>query len=160
MSEKIVIYPGTFDPITLGHVDVAKRATKLFDRVIVAVTTNPQKNPLFSLKERLALAKEALKDLPVEVESFNGLLVNYAKKKNCKVLLRGLREMSDFEHEFQQATVNRKLRPEMETVMVVTSEKYFYLNSTVVKEIASVGGNADCFVPKNVAKALNKKFPK
>ncbi len=160
MAERTVIYPGTFDPITLGHVDVIKRATKLFDKVIIAVTTNPKKKPLFPIDERVKLVEGAVKGLNVEVDSFDGLLVDYAKGKNCTVLLRGLRELSDFAGEFQQATVNRKLHPEIETVFVMTSAKYFYLNSTVVKELASLQGNVDCFVPENVSAALKGKFGK
>ena len=161
MSERTVVYPGTFDPITLGHVDLVERATKLFDRVVVAITTNPKKDPLFSLKERVQLAKKSLlKFSTVEVDSFNGLLVDYAAKRNCTTLLRGLRALSDFETEFQHAIVNRKLSPRIETVFIMTSAKYFYLNSTVVKEIASVGGQLDCFVPKEVEAALRKKFRK
>lgn len=161
MGKRIAIYPGTFDPITLGHLDVIERGTKLFDKVIVAVTTNLKKKPLFSLKERVALAKEDLKEYPrVEVDSFNTLLVDYAQKKMCRVILRGLRELSDFEREFQHAIVNRKLAGSTETVFIMTSAKYFYLDSSVVKEVASLGGKLDCFVPKNVEAALRKKFKK
>jgi len=161
MVKHIAIYPGTFDPVTLGHVDVVKRAAKLFDRVIVAVATNPHKKPLFSLKERVALARKALQAIQgVEVDSFNCLLVEYAMKRKCNVILRGLRELSDFEMEFQQAIVNRKLCPKIETVFVMTSPKYFYLNSSVVKEVASLSGTLDCFVSKQVESALRKKFRK
>jgi len=158
MTEKIAVYPGTFDPITLGHLDVIKRASKLFDKVIVAVTNNPAKKPLFSIKERVELIKEAASGLPVEVDSFSGLLVDYLKKKKVKIILRGLRELSDFTSEFQQAIINRKLDNGIETVLVITDAKYFYLNSTMVKEIASMGGELKCFVPKTVEKALKKKF--
>ena len=161
MVKRTAIYPGTFDPITLGHIDIVQRAIKLFDTVIVAVTTNPQKKPLFSLNERVALAKGALAGLPcVEVDSFNGLLVKYAQEKKCNIILRGLREMSDFEKEFQQAIVNRKIAGSIETAFIMTSAKYFYLNSTMVKEIAAMHGQIDCFVPKNVEAALRKKFKK
>tara|TARA_Y100000310_G_scaffold343867_2_gene453587 strand:+ start:1691 stop:2176 length:486 start_codon:yes stop_codon:yes gene_type:complete len=161
MVKRVAIYPGTFDPITLGHIDIIQRALKLFDKVIVAVATNPTKKPLFSMKERMALTEKALSKLPqVEVDSFKGLLVNYTKKKKCNVILRGLRELSDFEREFQHAIVNRKLAGSVETVFVMTSAKYFYLNSTVVKEIASMGGQLDFFVPENVESALRKKFKK
>jgi len=161
MAERIVVYPGTFDPVTLGHLDVIKRALQLFDKVVVAVATKSGKKPLFSQKERASLIKQCTKDLKnVDVESFSGLLVDYVKKKDSLVVIRGLRELSDFESEFQQATVNRKLNPDFETVFVVTSPKFFYLNSTVVKEIASMHGNVKCFVPATVELALRKKFAK
>jgi len=159
VPKRTAIYPGTFDPITLGHIDLVERSTKLFDNVIVAITTNPKKKPLFPLNERVKLAKVALSKFPsVEVDSFNGLLVDYAAKRGCSTLLRGLRALSDFETEFQHAIVNRKLSPNIETVFIMTSAKYFYLNSSVVKEIASLGGQLDCFVPKPVEEALRKKF--
>jgi len=161
MSEKIVIYPGTFDPVTFGHLDVIERALQLFDKVVIAVTTKPDKKPLFSLGERVSLLKKCVAGLGrVEVESFSGLLVDYLKKKQVRIIIRGLRELSDFEQEFQQATVNRKLSPDIETVFVVTSPKFFHLNSTVVKEVASMNGRVDCFVPKHVELALKKKFGK
>jgi len=157
--EKTVIYPGTFDPVTLGHLDVIERAASLFGNVVVAVTTKPGKKPLFSLEERVSMLRECAKAMKnVSIESFSGLLVDYAAKKKAGVVLRGLRELSDFETEFQQATINRKLCPKLETVFVITNPKYFYLNSTVVKEIASFRGNLGCFVPKNVENALRKKF--
>jgi len=157
--KRVAIYPGTFDPVTLGHLDVIERALQLFDNVIVAVTTKPGKEPLFSLQERVKLLRDATKGLGnVEIDSFSGLLVDYSKKRNVRVILRGLRQLSDFETEFQQATVNRKLTPEIETVFVVTNPKYFYLNSSMVKEIASLNGKVNCFVPKQVEDALRKKF--
>ena len=159
MAETSVIYAGTFDPVTLGHLDVIKRALNMFDRVIVAITTNSEKKPLFSLNERVGLVKQCTRDLKgVHVESFNGLLVDYAKRKRVNVILRGLRELSDFEYEFQQAIINRKLAPSIETVFIATSPRYFYLNSTAVKEIASFKGKIDCFVAPVVEKALKKKF--
>jgi pantetheine-phosphate adenylyltransferase len=159
MAERVVIYPGTFDPVTFGHLDVIERALELFDRVIVAVATKPGKKPLFSLEERLGLLKKSLVGAKrVEIEQFSGLLVDYAKKKGARVLIRGLRELSDFESEFQQATINRKLAPAVETVFVVTNPKFFYLNSTMVKEIASMHGRITCFVPKHVEAALKQKF--
>ena len=157
--ERIVIYPGTFDPVTFGHLDVIERALELFDRVIVAVATRPGKKPLFPLEERLELLKKCTAGMKrVEIEQFSGLLVDYVKKKNANVIIRGLRELSDFEAEFQQATVNRKLAPSIETVFIVTNPKFFYLNSTMVKEIASMRGKIGCFVPKPVEAALRKKF--
>ena len=161
MPERSVVYAGTFDPITNGHIDVIKRALKMFDSVIVAVTTNPKKKLLFSVEERVRLARESLKGLNGAVaESFSGLLVDYLKKKNAHTILRGLRELSDFEHEFQQALMNRRLYPECDTVFVMTDAKYFYVNSSVVKEIASLGGSVNGFVPKPVEAALRKKFHK
>lgn len=154
-----VIYPGTFDPVTFGHLDIIERAGKLFGKVIIAVATKPGKQPLFSLQERIKLLKEYVSQMPnVSVEAFSGLLVDFAKEKKAAVLIRGLREISDFEIEFQQATINRKLAPEIETVFVMTGAKFFYLNSSMVKEIASMKGNLECFVPKNVETALRKKF--
>lgn len=157
--KKTVIYPGTFDPVTFGHLDVIERALQLFDKVIVAITTNPRKKPLFSLEERSRLIKKCTRGMKnIEIEPFSGLLVNYVKKKKARIIIRGLRELSDFEIEFQQATVNRKLAPETETIFIVTNPKYFYLNSTMVKEIASMNGKVNCFVPKEVESALKKKF--
>ncbi len=161
MSERIAVYAGTFDPVTLGHLDVIERALQLFDHVIIAITTNPKKKPLFSLKERIALVKECTKGMQrISIEGFSGLLVDFLRKKKAKVILRGLRELSDFETEFQQAIINRKLAPSIETVFVVTNPKYFYLNSTAVKEIASMGGSIECMVAKPVKKALCRKFGK
>jgi len=159
--DRKVIYPGTFDPITLGHIDVIERAIQLFGAVTVAITTNPQKKPLFSLKDRNALVRECTNGMNgVEVEGFSGLLVDYAEKKRSSIVLRGLRELSDFEVEFQQAIINRKLSPQLETVFIITNPKFFYLNSTVVKEIASLGGNVGCFVTPPVEKALRARFGK
>jgi len=159
MTERVVVYAGTFDPITMGHIDVIKRALKMFDLIIVAITTNPRKKPLFSLGERVALAKSSLEGFQgVRVESFSGLLVDYLKKKKVTVILRGLRELSDFEYEFQQALVNRQLYREADTVFVMTSAKYFYVSSSLVKEIAEFGGDLDECVPEPVMKALKEKF--
>lgn len=161
MHGRVAIYAGTFDPVTLGHIDVVKRACQIFDSVVVAVATKPGKKPLFPLEERVELAKECLKGIPnASVEGFHGLLVDFARAKNARVVLRGLRELSDFETEFQQAIVNRKLSPSVETVFIVTDPKYFYVNSTAVKEIASLGGAIDCMVSKPVEKALRKRFGK
>jgi len=159
--KKTVVYAGTFDPITAGHVDVVKRALNMFDSVIVAVTDNPRKKALFSKKERVELVKKSLKGLKgVKVESFNGLLVDYVKKKKATTLLRGLREMSDFEYEFQQALMNRKLYSKIDTVFVMTSPKYFYVSSSIVKEIARFGGNLGGCIPAPVKIALKKKLKK
>ena len=153
------VYPGTFDPITYGHLDVIKRGLSLFDELVIGVTTKPGKKTLFSLEERIKLVGESVKGLKnVAVKPFDGLLVEFAKKENASVILRGLREVSDFEREFQEATVNRKLNAGIETVFVMTNEKYFYLNSTVVKEIAALGGDISEFAPKAVEKKLKEKL--
>ena len=157
--KRIVVYPGTFDPITFGHLDVIERSLELFDKVVVAVTTRSSKKPLFSLKQRVELLKQCTTQFNrIEVKSFSGLLVDFTKKQKAEAIIRGLRELSNFEVEFQQAIVNRKLAPSLETVFVATSPKYFHLNSTMVKEIASMHGRVDCFVPKPVLFALKKKF--
>ncbi len=156
---KTAIYPGTFDPITNGHIDVIHRAARLFDRVIVAVSTNPAKKPLFTVEERVALIREALLDQKnVEVDSFKGLLVEYARSRNAVAIVRGLRAISDFEYEFQMALVNRKISNGLVTVFLMPHEKYTYLNSTIVKEVASFGGDVEKFVPANVLSALKAKF--
>jgi pantetheine-phosphate adenylyltransferase len=156
---KIAIYPGTFDPITYGHLDIIERAITLFDTVIVTIARNSAKNPLFSDSERLELIKETVKGWKqVEVDSFDGLLVNYAKQKKATAILRGLRAISDFEYEFQLALTNRKLNDKVETVFLMPNERYTYLNSTIVREIARLGGNVDDFVPPVVRKAFDRKF--
>lgn len=152
------IYPGTFDPVTFGHLDVIKRASKLFDRVIVAVAANPEKRPLFSLPERVALAKACTKNLKnVSVESFDSLLVNFLRKKKCFTVIKGLRELSDFQYEFQQAMINRELEPRVESVFIMTGKEFFYLSSSMIREITLLKGNVNKFVPKEVEKALKKK---
>ncbi len=156
---KIAIYPGTFDPITNGHLDIIERAIKVFDIVIVTIARNSTKNPLFSDKERLEMIREVVKGMKqVEVDSFDGLLVNYAKKRNATAVLRGLRAISDFEYEFALALTNRKLNDSLETVFLMPSERYTYLNSTIVREIARLGGDVSDFVPPIVKKAFDKKF--
>ncbi len=155
------IYPGTFDPITNGHLDIAARASRLFDRLIVAVSNNPSKHPLFSLKERVQMVRKTVAGLPnVEVDTFQGLLVKYAESRECIALIRGLRAVSDFEYEFQMALMNRKLMPEMETVYLMPSEEYTYINSSIVKEVAMLGGDVRRFLPLTVAEALKKKVKK
>lgn len=156
---KIAVYPGTFDPVTFGHLDVIERACALFDKVIIGVSTHPEKRPLFTIEERISLVRDSTKQFKnLEIDSFEGLLVDFAKKKKAGIILRGLRELSDFQSEFQRAIINRKLAPETETVFIATNAKFFYLNSSIVKEIYSFGGNVDCFVPKAVETALKKKF--
>lgn len=157
--ERIAIYPGTFDPITNGHLDVIHRGAQLFDKVIVAVSTNPSKAPLFSVEERIALIKEATrKDKNVTAEHFSGLLVEYAKKRGVSAIIRGLRAISDFEYEFQMALMNRKMSNGLVTVFLMAHEKYTYLNSTIVKEVARLGGDVKGFVPENVYRALQTKL--
>lgn len=153
------LYPGTFDPITNGHIDLAQRASRIFDRVVVAVAANKGKAPLFSLEERVSLASKALKDLPnVEVLSFETLTVDCARASGAAVILRGLRAVSDFEFEFQLAGMNRHLGPELETMFLTPSEKYAFLSSSVVREIAKLGGDVSSFVPESVRAALVRKY--
>ncbi len=159
MSKKTVIYPGTFDPITLGHMDLIKRASKIFDKVIVAVAYQVSKPVLFSFEERINLVKKVLRGFKnVEVEGFKGLLAEFAKKKKVRVILRGLRMVSDFEYEFQLALTNRKLYPELETVFLLPQEKYWYISSTLIKEATKLGAELECFLPKEVIKALKEKL--
>ncbi len=161
-NKKIGIYPGTFDPITNGHLDIIKRALKLFDLVIVAVGENPQKTPLFSVEERIFLVKEAVKELSesdrVEVEAFSGLLIDFAQKKSASAIIRGLRAVSDFEYEMQLALMNRKLSNSIDTIFLLTSLKWIFLSSSIVKEVAKFGGNIDDLVPRVVAEKLREKF--
>ena len=155
------IYPGTFDPITLGHFDIVSRASPLFDRVILAVAESTSKNTVFSVAERVELARKIVTDLPnIEVQKFDGLMVDFARKCKASVVLRGLRAVSDFEYEFQLAGMNRKLMPEVDTIFMPTSEKYTYISSSLVREIASYGGNVSDFVDPQVASALSKRFVK
>lgn len=156
---RIGIYPGTFDPITNGHIDIIERSILLFDKVIVAVTTNPVKSPLFDIDERIEMIKSSIKNMNnVEVDSFDDLLVNYALKKQAIAIIRGLRATSDFEFEFQMALVNRKLSNKLVTVFLMPNEKYTYLNSTIVKEVASFHGDVSRFVPSEINKKLIEKF--
>ena len=153
------IYPGTFDPITNGHVDIATRAAALFDRVIVAVYDRPLKNLLFSTEERVEMIREALKELPnVTVRAYSGLTVNFAQSAGARVIVRGLRVLSDFELEFQMALTNRNLAPGIDTVCLITSQEYAFLSSSIAKEIAMVGGCVDKMVPPHVAVALKDRF--
>lgn len=156
---KTAIYPGTFDPVTKGHVDVAIRAAELFDKVIVCVAVNTLKTPLFTGAERVEMIRESLKGARnIEVEEFTGLLVDYAKKKNAGAIVRGLRAVSDFEYEFQMALTNRKLCADVDTIFLMPHENYTYLNSTIVREIARFGGDVSEFVPDHVRKRLIAKF--
>ncbi len=157
----IAVYPGSFDPITNGHVDLVKRTLRIFDKVVVAIATNPDKDvSLFSVKERLQMIREVFKGLNgrVEADSFEGLLVDYAEKTGAKVIIRGLRAVSDFEYEFQMAMMNRRLKPNLETLFMMTGESEFYISSRLVKEVASFGGNVSGLVPTNVLRKLKEKF--
>jgi pantetheine-phosphate adenylyltransferase len=159
MNSLIAIYPGTFDPITKGHSDLVERALHLFDKVIVAVAENTAKAPVFSLDERIAMAKVALEAYQgVEVLPVPGLLVEFAKQHHAKAILRGLRAVSDFEYEFQLAGMNRKLAPEIETLFLTPAEKYAYISSSLVREIAALGGDVSPFVHKNVMAELLKRL--
>jgi pantetheine-phosphate adenylyltransferase len=156
---KRVIYPGSFDPITNGHLDVIHRAATLFDEVIVAIAYNEQKLGLFGPDERVELIGKVLGDIPkVRIAQFDGLLVEFAKAQQATAVVRGLRAVSDFEFEFQMALMNRKLEPEIETIFLMPAEKYTYLSSRIVKEIARLGGDVGAFVPESVARALREKF--
>ena len=161
MKKRIAVYPGTFDPITNGHLDVIERGLRLFDGLIVAIAESPTKKPLFNVDERIRMVKEAVRKYrDVRVESFDCLLIDYLHKRKANIILRGLRVISDFEYEFQMALTNRKLASEIETVFMMTAEGYSYLSSRFIKEIARLGGRFDCFVPPHVAKMLKGKFKK
>lgn len=159
MIKRRAVYPGTFDPITYGHIDIIKRAFELFDEVFIAVAKNTEKEPLFKTEERLALTKQATKEFKgVHVETFDGLVVKYAASKGVRILIRGLRATSDFDYEFQMALTNQKLAPNIETIYLMPSETYFYISSRLIKEIARLGGNIEYFVPSFVAKKLKEKL--
>lgn len=156
---RTVIYPGSFDPLTNGHLDVIQRATKLFDRVIVAVARNQNKHPLFSLEEREQMVAQAVKELPhVETDSFEGLLIEYVESRSAQAVIRGLRAVSDFEFEFQLALMNRKLNERIETIFMMPKDTYTFLSSRIIKEIASLGGDVSSFVPAHVRSALAAKL--
>ncbi|CBK42275.1 Phosphopantetheine adenylyltransferase [Nitrospira defluvii] len=156
---KIAVYPGTFDPITHGHSDIIRRGFRMFEKMIVAVAPNPSKHPLFSAKERLEMVRLVTKDLPnLEVTTFEGLLVDFVRSSGAHAILRGLRAISDFEHEFQMALVNRKLAETVETVFLMPSEEYSYLSSTIIKDVASHGGSLQDFVHPEVARRLQERI--
>jgi pantetheine-phosphate adenylyltransferase len=156
---KIAIYPGTFDPITFGHIDIIERATVLFDKVIVAIAQNKAKTPMFSVSERKRMIAEATsKHKNIEIDSFEGLVVDYVQSKNATAIIRGLRAISDFEYELQMALMNRKLKEKVITVFLMPHEKYVYLNSSIVKEVASFSGDISHLVPPVVQRALKKKL--
>jgi len=157
--KSIVIYPGSFDPITYGHLDIIKRAVKVFDKVIVAVAHHSEKDPLFSVFERVELLKKATKGIKgVEVDDFQGLVVDYVKSKKARIIIRGLRMISDFEYEFQMVLTNRKLSEDFETIFMMPSESYSYLSSKLIKEVASLGADLKGFVPGFVEKAIKLKL--
>jgi pantetheine-phosphate adenylyltransferase len=157
-----VIYPGSFDPLTFGHIDVIDRSRRLFDQVIVAIITNPAKQPLFSVEERREMLGEIVKRRfpDVEVDVFHGLLVDYAKRKRAQAIIRGIRAVADYEYEFQMALMNRRLAPQIETVFMMPAEHYSYLRSRLVKEFAELGGSVKGLVPDIVEKRLRKRLPK
>jgi pantetheine-phosphate adenylyltransferase len=160
-NNNVAIYPGSFDPITNGHVDLVKRTLRVFDRVIVAIATNPDKDhSLFSVPERLQMIDEAFADFNgrAAADSFQGLLVDYAEGKGSTVIIRGLRAVSDFEYEFQMALMNRRLKPKLETLFLMTGESEFYTSSRLVKEVVSLGGDVSGLVPDNVLRRLQAKF--
>lgn len=155
----IALYPGTFDPITNGHSDLTRRAARMFDQIIVAVAANADKNPLFSLPERIALAERAVGGLPgVKVVGFSNLLTEFARESGAAVILRGLRAVSDFEYEFQLASMNRRLQPELETVFLAPAENYTFVSASLIKEIARYGGDVSAFVHAETLRALRNKF--
>ena len=152
------MYPGTFDPVTNGHLDLVRRAAKLFDRVVVAVAASPNKTPMFTLEERIGMARTALADAPnITVDGYAGLTVDYVRQHGLRVIIRGLRAVSDFEYEFQLATMNRHLRSEVETIFLTPAEEYTFVSSTFVREIGVLGGDISPFVPPGVASALARK---
>ena len=156
---RIAVYPGTFDPVTYGHVDIIKRAAKIYDKVIVAVAHNEDKNPLFSVEERVSMLKDSVKPLKnVVVDDFNGLVVDYVKSKGSRVMIRGLRMISDFESEFQMALTNRKLSEDIETIFMMPNESYSYISSKLMKEAAKLGADVKNFIPKKVQALLKKKL--
>ncbi len=158
---KIAVYPGSFDPITCGHLDIIKRSCKLFDKVIVAVLNNSAKNPLFSAEEKIMMIEKCTKDFPnCSVESFNGLLVDFAKEKNADTVIRGLRAISDFEYEFQMELLNKKLNPEIETLFMVTDLNCLYISSSVVKEICRYGGDTKGLIPDEIINYVKNKIEK
>lgn len=159
MNPKVAIYPGTFDPLTNGHLSIIKRALKIFDKLVIAILINPNKTPLFTLEERILMLNEIFKDeVNVEVDSFNGLLIDYAVKKKSNIIVRGIRALSDFEYEFQMALMNRKLNRDIQSVFLMTDYKWFYISSTIVKEAALYGGDIKGLVPTIVCESLKKKF--
>ncbi|MFQ5792543.1 MAG: pantetheine-phosphate adenylyltransferase [Acidobacteriota bacterium] len=158
-SDRIAIYPGSFDPLTLGHMDIIARGSALFDRIVVAVLNNLEKEPLFTVGERLEMIREAFSDRHnVEADTFSGLLVDYAASRGATTIVRGIRAISDFEHEFQMALMNRRLAPAVETVFMMPAEEYSYVSSHLVKEVAKLGGSVTGLVPSGVERRLREKL--
>lgn len=159
MTKKIAIIPGSFDPITNGHLDIIERSSKIFDKIIVAILVNPDKHYLFSVEERIDMIKDVVKTFPnVHVDSFSGLLVNYAKKVNSKIIIRGLRAVSDFEYEMQLTSMNKTLDNSIETFYMMTNTKYSFISSSIVKGVSGFGADLTKFVPKSVSEKLEKKL--
>src|SRR3972149_1403943 len=163
MNQKYImrkaIYPGTFDPVTYGHLDVIRRGSKIFDELVVAVGHNPLKTPIFTIKERMDMISTNTREIKnTSVDCFEGMLTDYMKEKQTNVILRGIRTVSDFEYEFQRALTNRVLKADIETVFIMTSQEYSFLNSSLIKEAASLGGDISMFVPSDVEKLLRQKF--
>ena len=159
MSETLAIYPGSFDPITNGHLDLIERGSQIFNRLIVAVLTNLEKNPLFTVPERVAMLQEVTHGIPnVSVDTFSGLLVDYARQNQAKVILRGIRAFTDYEYEMQMALMNRKLEPELETVFLMPALAYTYLSSRLVREVFHLGGSVDGLVPTLIRERLHQKI--
>ena len=155
----LAVYPGSFDPLTNGHVDIISRGARMFDRIIVAILVNAEKSPMFSMQERVEIAREVFKSYPkVEVDTFHGLLVDYVERKQAQVIVRGLRAVSDFEYEFQMAGMNARLNPRIETVFLMASDRFQFISSRFVKEIGALGGDISHFVSKRVAKRLNDRY--
>lgn len=158
---KKAIYPGSFDPVTFGHLDMIERAAKMVDELIVAVLINKAKNPLFSIEERVSMLEEVTKHIPnVRVQSFDGLLIDYAKSQNANIIVRGLRAVTDFEYELQMAQTNRIVGPEVDTMFLATSLEHAYLSSTIVREVASYGGDISRFVPEQLIELIYEKYKK
>jgi len=157
--ERIAVYPGSFDPLTNGHVDIILRGARIFDRIVLAILVNPEKTPLFTIEERVATARDVFRDEPrVEVDAFDGLLVDYARRRGAHVIVRGLRAVSDFEYEFQMALMNRRLVPDIETVFMMPAEAYTYTSSRLIREIFALGGTISGLVPEIVETRLREKF--
>lgn len=157
--KRIAVYPGSFDPVTRGHLDIIRRACRLFDRVIVAVSDNPSKDHTFDARERVSMVRDCVRGLPqAEVDTFSGLLVDYLKARNARVLIRGLRAVSDLEYEFQLASMNSRLHREAETLFLMPDERYTYLSSSIVKEVARLGARIEGFVPPLAARYLRRRF--
>ncbi len=154
----LAVYPGSFDPLTNGHVDIISRGARLFDRIIVAILVNAEKSPLFSIEERVEISRAVFKTHPnVEVDTFNGLLVDYVERRNAQVIVRGLRAVSDFEFEFQMALMNQRLKPQIETVFMMPAEQYTYISSRLIKEVFTLGGRVHGLVPELVEQRLREK---